>query len=68
MRKTTVYIDEELLKEAIDAIGARSKKDAIEAGLRSLVRQHNREALRKELGSFEIEMTIDQLEELRRAE
>ena len=68
MRKTTVYIDEKLLKEAIDAIGARSKKDAIEAGLRSLVRQHNREALRKELGSFEIEMTIDQLEELRRAE
>lgn len=68
MRKTTVYIDEQLLKEAIDAIGARSKKDAIEAGLRSLVQQHNREALRKELGTFEIEMTIDQLEELRRAE
>ena len=68
MRKTTVYIDEELLKEAINAIGARSKKDAIEAGLRSLVQQHNREALRKELGTFEIEMTIDQLEELRRAE
>ena len=68
MRKTTVYIDEELLKEAIEAIGARSKKDAIEAGLRSLGQQHNREALRKELGTFEIEMTIDQLEELRRAE
>jgi Arc/MetJ family transcription regulator len=68
MRKTTVYIDEELLKEAIVAIGARSKKDAIEAGLRSLVQQHNREALRKELGTFEIEMTLDQLEELRRAE
>jgi Arc/MetJ family transcription regulator len=68
MRKTTVYIDEELLKEAIDAIGARSKKDAIEAGLRSLVQQHNREALRKELGTFEIEMTLEQLEELRNAD
>jgi Arc/MetJ family transcription regulator len=68
MRKTTVYIDEELLKQAIDAIGARSKKDAIEAGLRSLVQQRNREALRKELGTFEIEMTLEQLEELRRAE
>jgi Arc/MetJ family transcription regulator len=68
MRKTTVYIDEELLKQAIDAIGARSKKDAIEAGLRSLVHQRNRETLRKELGTFEIEMTLEQLEELRRAE
>ena len=68
MKKTTVVIDEELLREAIEAIGARSKKEAIEKGLRSLVRQHNREALRKELGTFDIELTLDELEKLRHAE
>ena len=65
MGKTTVVIDEKLLKDAIDAIGARSKKEAIEAGLRALVREYNREALRRELGTFEIELTLDELEQLR---
>jgi len=65
MKKTTVLIDEELLQDAIEAIGARTKKEAIEAGLKSLVRNFNREALRKELGSFEIDLTLDELEELR---
>ena len=67
MRKTTVLIDENLLAEAIETIGARTKKEAIEAGLRSLIQQHNREALRKELGTFDIDLTIDELERLRNA-
>jgi len=68
MSKTTVLIDDQLLKEAMEAIGARSKKQAIEAGLQSLVRWLNREALRKELGTFEIDLTLDELERLRHAE
>jgi Arc/MetJ family transcription regulator len=67
MRKTTVLIDENLLAEAIQIIGARTKKEAIEAGLRSLIERHNREALRKELGTFDIDLTIDELERLRNA-
>ena len=68
MSKTTVLIDDQLLKEAMEAIGARSKKQTIEAGLQSLVRWRNREALRKELGTFEIDLTLDELERLRHAE
>ena len=68
MGKTTVVIDEKLLKDAIDAIGARSNKEAIEAGLRALVREYNRKALRRELGTFEIELTLDELEQLRNVE
>lgn len=68
MRKTTVLINEQLLKAAMEAIGARSKKEAIEAGLQSLVRQRNREAFRKELGTFEIDLTLNELERLRYAE
>jgi Arc/MetJ family transcription regulator len=68
MGKTTVVIDEKLLKDAIEVIGARSKKEAIEAGLRALVREYNREALRRELGTFDIEPTLDELERLRNGE
>ena len=68
MRKTTVFIDEELLKAAAEAIGAQTKKETIEAGLLSLVRQRNREQLREELGTFDIDLTLEELERLRNAE
>jgi Arc/MetJ family transcription regulator len=67
MRKTTVMIDEHLLEEAVRATGARTKKEAIEAGLRSLIQRHNRDALRKELGTFEMDLTLEELERLRNA-
>ena len=67
MRKTTVMIDENLLEEAVQAIGARTKKEAIEAGLQALIQRHNREALRKELGTFDIDLTLEELERLRNA-
>jgi Arc/MetJ family transcription regulator len=68
MRKTTVQIDESLLAEAIKATGAKTKKEAIEAGLKYLVQRKNREALRQELGTFDIDLTLEELERLRNAE
>ena len=68
MKKTTLLIDEKLLNAAIEAIGVRTKKEAVEAGLRSLVRHRNREELRKELGTFEMDLTLKELERLRDAE
>ncbi len=68
MRKTTVIINENLLEQAVAAIGARTKKEAIEAGLRALIQQHSREALRKDLGTFDIDLTLEELERLRDAE
>jgi len=65
MKKTTVMIDEQLLKEAMLAIDARSKKEAITVGLQTLVKQQNRERLRKELGTFEIDLKLDELLRLR---
>ena len=58
-------IDEQLLKEAMLAIDARSKKEAITVGLQTLVKQQNRERLRKELGTFEIDLKLDELLRLR---
>jgi hypothetical protein len=67
MKKTTVFI-EELLEKAIQAIGARTKKEAMEAGLQSLIRINNRELFRKELGTFDIELTLDELKDSRNAD
>jgi Arc/MetJ family transcription regulator len=68
MNETTVQIDESLLAEAIKATGAKTKKEAIEAGLKYLVQRKNREALRQELGTFDIDLTLEELERLRNAE
>ena len=68
MKKTTVLIDEQLLTEAMEAIGARTKKEAITAGLEALVKNHHLQSLQKELGTFDIDLNLEELERLRNAE
>ncbi len=68
MGKTTVVIDDKLLEKAVKVIGAKSKREAIEEGLKELVRRRNIEALRKELGTFDLDLTLEKLEELRKGE
>lgn len=65
MSKTTVVIDDELLNEAMKVIGARTKKQAITAGLKELIRRENLEALRREWGTFDLALCSDELERLR---
>ena len=67
MARTTLDIDEALLEAAVAASGARSKTEAIETALRELIRTRQRERLRQELGTFEIDLTLDQLRRQRRA-
>ncbi len=68
MKKTTVFIDEQLLKEAMEAIHVKTKKEAIRAGLEALVCRHHRESLQKELGTFDLDLNLEELEKLRNAE
>lgn len=68
MNKTTVVIDEKLLETAIKIAGVKSKREAIEAGLRELIRARNREIFRKELGTFDIDISLEDLERMRRNE
>lgn len=63
--KTTVVIDDSLLAEAMKAAGAKTKRQAIEAGLRELVRQKNLEAPKEELGTFDLDLSLEGLERLR---
>ncbi len=68
MKKTTVMIDEDLLEQAVQAIGARSKREAIIVGLQTLVKRKNRELFRRELGTFDLDLDLGTLEELRNAD
>ena len=65
MSKTTVIIDDKLLDEAMRVSGAKTKKEAITTGLRELIRRKNLEALRQELGTFDLALSLGDLEKLR---
>jgi Arc/MetJ family transcription regulator len=67
MGKTTVFIDDILINDALKVTNLKTKKEVIEAGLRELVRKRNRELLRQELGSFDIDLSLEELKK-RRAE
>ena len=65
MGNTTVDIDDRLLEEAIKVAGVRTKKEAIEAGLRELIRKKQRKELIKELGTYDLDLTLGKLMRMR---
>ena len=65
MAKTTVVVDDALLDEAMRVSGAKTKKQAITTGLKELIRRKNLEALRQELGTFDLGLSSEELEKLR---
>ena len=65
MRRTTVFIDEKLISEARRLTNIKTKREVIEEGLRELIRKKNRELLRSELGTFDIVLTIKEMERMR---
>jgi Arc/MetJ family transcription regulator len=67
MGRTTLVIDDELLEVAMSASGAKTKTETIELALRELIRARERERLRQELGSFDLDLTLDELRRQRRA-
>ncbi len=68
MNKTTVFVDEVLIELALKASKLRTKKEVIEAGLKELVRKKNRDLLRGELGTFDIDLSLDELKKRRAGE
>jgi Arc/MetJ family transcription regulator len=65
MAKTTVIIDDELLAEAMKVSGAKTKKQVITNGLKELIRRKNLEALRQEAGTYDLALSLEELERLR---
>ncbi len=65
--KTTVVIDEQLMKAAMKAAGVKTRRQAIELGLKELVRRKNLAELRAELGTYDLTLDIEELKRLRSA-
>ncbi len=67
MERTTLTVDSKLLEQAVKLSGVKSKTEAINLALSEFVRQRERELLRAELGTFDLDLTADEVRELRRA-
>jgi Arc/MetJ family transcription regulator len=61
-------VDDRLLEEARQALGTRSIRATVDAGLRELVRAHRLRAFRDALGTIELDLTLDELARLRQDE
>ncbi len=65
MTRTTVVIDEKLIEDALTLTKLKTKREVIEEALKELVRKKNQELLRKELGTFDIALTLEELKRMR---
>jgi Arc/MetJ family transcription regulator len=57
--RTNIVIDDRLMAEALKVSGAKTKREAVELGLRTLVRIRSQEGLRKLRGKLPWEGDLD---------
>lgn len=58
--RTNIVIDDQLMSRALKAGGYRTKKSAVEAGLRLLIQRHSQEKLRKLRGKIKWEGNLEE--------
>ena len=63
--RTTMEIDDKLMKQALALTNARTKKELIHRSLEALIRQQRIERLLGKLGRFPLELTSSRLTKLR---
>ena len=63
--KITTYIDGTLLGRALKASGARTKRQVLESGLRTLLAEIQRGTFIKEFDHFRLNLTPAELERIR---
>lgn len=61
--RTNIVIDDDLIRDVLKATGLKTKREAVELGLRSLLRLRSQEEVRKYRGKLHWE---GDLEEMRR--
>jgi len=63
--RTTVDLDEKLVREVMDLLGVKTKRQAIRRSLEALVQQQKRERLRTKLGNLELDLSLEELKGMR---
>ncbi len=66
--RITIDLDDDLLREAMNLLGERTKRAAIQRSLEELIRQKRRERLREKLGKLDLELTLSDLDRMRQDE
>ena len=59
--RTNIEIDDKLLADAMDATGAKTKREAVELGLAALVRLRKQEKLRRYRGKLSWKGDLDEM-------
>jgi len=59
--RTNIVIDDQLMSEALKVTGLRTKKEAVELGLKLLVKQNKQQAIRKLRGKLNWEGDLDEM-------
>jgi Arc/MetJ family transcription regulator len=59
--RTNIVIDDELMKQVLKVTGLKTKREAVEQGLKTLVRLKQQEQIRKYRGKLNWEGDLDQM-------
>ena len=59
--RTNIVIDDEFMANALKATGLRTKKEAVEEGLRLLVKRNKQQSIRKLRGKLHWEGDLDEM-------
>lgn len=59
--RTNIVIDDELMAEALKATGLSTKKEAVEEGLKLLVRRNKQQDIRRLRGKLKWEGNLDEM-------
>lgn len=59
--RTNIVIDDQLMADALKATGLDTKKEAVEEGLKLLVRQNKQQAIRKLRGKLKWDGDLDEM-------
>ena len=59
--RTNIVIDDRLMSDALEATGLKTKKEAVEQGLKLLVKKNKQEALRNLRGKLNWEGNLDDM-------
>ena len=63
--KTTLELDEKLIKEAMDVVGEKTMRATVELALRELIGARRRQELAAMIGTTDFDMTLEDLRKLR---
>ena len=59
MMRTNIVIDDQLMKDTLRATGLKTKREAVELGLRTLLRLQQQEAIRRFRGKLHWEGDLE---------